>query len=578
MNPDLAVDPSPSPSSQTAIAPRWCLYAVILAAVTGLALMVDSLWRSSATYDEVTYLEVATHWWRTGDQSSISRMGSPLLFWKLQQAPVLWALDHSGRGAWIDDPATYQSQLLPLARLASLWVWVVALALIAVWSRRLYGPHAMAFSAWIFALSPSLLGHGSLITMELPLLAASTGMFLLFWKFLQTGDRRFFWGTAVAGGLAWSLKYTTVLVPPMLAVVWWLERWRNGEQPLVRLTRDVALRMLAFLLLMGVSNLILTQFAMIPMSQSNGKHPGMESRIPSSIRPYVERIVEIPIPQEIVGFVNQLLQQRGGGLSYLLGERRGMGWWYYYFVALAVKVPLTFFTLVLGRLVLARRVQSSGHELMFPAVMAMFLLITAAASSRNFGMRYLMPIAPLAIVWVSGLAESSRIKGTGLRKWALGLALFGIGGQAAAVASVHPHELTYFNLVAGGPVGGRRVLADSNLDWGQGLKSLVRLQNSHPEFQDLTLYYFGNTEPRYYGVVGTCYLMTAVSEPPDLPPTPRAETPYVAVSASLEWGPWGPEGYFRKLRGKKPLCMTDDHTIAIYRSEDLASSLDLRAN
>ena len=72
-----------------------------------------------------------------------------------------------------------------------------------------------------------------------------------------------------------------------------------------------------------------------------------------------------------------------------------------------------------------------------------------------------------------------------------------------AVASVHPHELTYFNALAGGPRGGRHILSDSNLDWGQGLKGLARLQRSEPEYRDLTLYYFGDTDPAHYGVRGT---------------------------------------------------------------------------
>ena len=90
-----------------------CLTA--LAALTGLALIVDASLASSATYDEVAYLRVATKWWRTGDQSEITRMGSPLTFWKLQQVPVLWLLDQFGRRAWIDAPMTYQATA-PAAR------------------------------------------------------------------------------------------------------------------------------------------------------------------------------------------------------------------------------------------------------------------------------------------------------------------------------------------------------------------------------------------------------------------------------------------------------------------------------
>ena len=47
--------------------------------------------------------------------------------------------------------------------------------------------------------------------------------------------------------------------------------------------------------------------------------------------------------------------------------------------------------------------------------------------------------------------------------------------------------------------------------------------------------------------------------------THGATTQYLAVSASLQWGPWGPEGYFKALGGVKPERLTDDATIAIYR-------------
>ncbi|MEJ7637103.1 MAG: hypothetical protein WKF75_03700 [Singulisphaera sp.] len=185
-------------------APRWCGPAVVMAALVGLGLMADSLRQSSATYDEVAYLRVAARWWRTGDQDEITRMGSPLTFWKLQQVPVLWALDRVGSREMVEHPIEHQQALLPMVRLWSLVIWLIALGLAAWWSRLLYGPRAMAFAAWVFTLSPNLLAHGSLATMEFPLLACTTGMFLLFWVFLQTGDRRPFWGAAVLGGLAWS--------------------------------------------------------------------------------------------------------------------------------------------------------------------------------------------------------------------------------------------------------------------------------------------------------------------------------------------------------------------------------------
>ena len=178
--------------------------------------------------------------------------------------------------------------------------------------------------------------------------------------------------------------------------------------------------------------------------------------------------------------------QMSGGPSYLLGERRMTGWWYYYLVALAVKVPLTFWLLLAGRVAIAARREGMatsppGDELL-PLVMVLFLAVTALGSSRNYGFRYLLPLAPLAIVWVSGLAEDRRCPRGWLRLASLDRGASALAGQAIAVASVHPHELTYFNALGGGPDGRPSILADSNLDWGQGLKGLARLQRREPEY------------------------------------------------------------------------------------------------
>jgi 4-amino-4-deoxy-L-arabinose transferase-like glycosyltransferase len=536
---------------------RWAHVAVALAALCGLVLLVDAAGKSSATYDEVTYLEVAARWWRTGDQKAITRMGSPLTFWKLQHVPILWLVDHTiGQGP-VDDPLNCQDELLPLLRIGSLWIWLVALLLTAAWSRRLYGPRAMALAAWLFALEPNLLAHGGLVTMELPLVACTTAIFFLFWHFLQTDSRRAFWGAAVLGGLAWSCKFTTVLIPPILCLVWWADRWRRGDRRLVGLTLSVAGRMLGFVAVLLLVDVLITGFAVLPISEETGAHPFLKGRFGPGLEAVLGRWLETPIPQDLAGFATQVLHQRSGGPSYLLGARRMHGWWYYYFVAMAVKVPLGFWLLVAARAAVGDRLASAGRAAMLPAIIAIYLVITAAGSSRNYGLRYILPLAPVAMVWVSGLAEGDR--------WMRWLAALGLLGQAIAVASIHPYELSYFNELCGGPIGGRHILADSNLDWGQGLKALARLQRKQPQYADLTLYYFGNTSPCYYRVAGDSHIIDAGTSHPDLPPQLEARTKYVAVSASLQWGPWGPVGYFKPLDDVPPERLTEDATIAIYR-------------
>jgi hypothetical protein len=77
---------------------------------------------------------------------------------------------------------------------------------------------------------------------------------------------------------------------------------------------------------------------------------------------------------------------------------------------------------------------------------------------------------------------------------------------AADVAFAFPNYIAYFNQPARayGPI---RLLGDSNLDWGQDLKTLAAWQKAHPA-EKLYLCYFGGSNPaafnlRYTGLAGS---------------------------------------------------------------------------
>ncbi len=536
--------------------PSWLPLAMTIGLATlGLGLAVDSALQSSSTYDETTYLIVAAQWWRDGTQDTLTRMGSPSLFWKVQQVVPLWALDRAGFGVVLEDPERYQAILLPLVRLSCIPIWAVAMAVTSAWARSLYGPRAMVMAAALFALSPNLIAHAPLATMETPLIACSAGLFACFWRFLASGQRRWLAFSAVLTGVAFSCKYTTILFPPMLACLWWV-----GERGDSKLRRFLTGSFCFAVCAVG-TNLAVTGFSFTPLSPNQGQHGSIDSLNAGSWKLLAGRILETPVPREIAGFAAQMRIQRQGGSSYLFGERRERGWLYYYLVTLVYKVTPGFWALLLARCLLASRGPYGPRDGMIPVAILCFLTITLLGSSRNFGLRYLLPLAPLAIVWVSALAESGRVN--------LSVAALAILFQAISIGTTHPHELSYFPRWVGGTEGGRRILSDSNLDWGQGLKSLARLQMRRPEYNDLTLYYFGDTDPKGFGVVGKSYVIDASSHHPLLPSRLEARSRYLAVSSSLQFGPWGPASYFRLLDGIRPVRFLEDGTMALYRVQDI---------
>jgi 4-amino-4-deoxy-L-arabinose transferase-like glycosyltransferase len=557
--------------------PPWCFLVIVASAVLGLALIADQAVHMSATFDEQTYFRITAQWWRTGEQAQITRLGVPVTCLKLQLAPTFWTLDRLGLGAWVDDPVAHQEELLPIARIGASWLWLLAMLIAANWAKRLYGPTAMAMASVVFLLSPNLLAHGSLATMEMPLVAITMAVLHRFWLFLKSKKRLDFWAAAALSGLAMSCKFTAILIPPILGLLWVIDLWLNpaetsaaGQQPglirrLAGIVRTVVPNMILFLAVMAASNTVVTGFATEPLSPKTGDHI-MADRLPNpTLRHLAVRFLETSFPNDWVGFYEQIVMQRGGGPSYLLGEVRQTGWTHYYLVALAVKVPLAFWLLAIARALIRSRSPRGEREWVLLVFIAAFLLLSMLGSKRNFGYRYVLPIEAPAIIWISALAGGGR--------WSRRIAALGIAGMGLAIASIHPHELSYFNELAGGPLGGRKILSDSNLDWGQGTKSLARLQRSRSELRDLTLFYFGTADPALYGVEGHRWIFQADSPVAGLPPSLTVDTKFVAVSASLQWGPWAPAGYFQPLNGIVPIAYTDDWTIAIYRTSDFRPPL-----
>lgn len=98
-------------------------------------------------------------------------------------------------------------------------------------------------------------------------------------------------------------------------------------------------------------------------------------------------------------------------------------------------------------------------------------MLSAITSKANLGIRHIMPTLPF-IFLVVGYATtlSARFAKT---------ALMGIALLAAIYVASYPHYLSYFNEIVGSSRNGRIIASDSNLDWGQDLKRIVKHLNEN---------------------------------------------------------------------------------------------------
>ncbi len=377
-------------------------------------------------------------------------------------------------------------RLFLLARLPMIWL-TLGLALVAyrlaesVWSpggrsrdRWLWvTPGLLAFAFVLF--DPNVLAHGRLVTTDAGGAALILLATLALWRLWPPGPVG--WRLLAAGialGLAFAGKHSNLLFAPIFAVMTLLPR--EGSRA-ARLARLVAAGLISVPIVWLAYGLEWGPFRFLepPLAALNTRSG--------------------PMPTYWAGLEQILAISGGGRPAFLLGETSTTGFRAYFPIALAVKTPLAVllpaFVAIFALLADRRRRWRAAYLLAPPAL---FFLV-ATQSALNIGYRHLLPMLPFLAVLTAGLAARRNGGVVGRR-----LAIAGAGALLLTSLIAHPHYLSYFNQVAGGPAQGSTWLSDSNIDWGQDLIRLRVWQAANGE-PLLKLSWFGTADPAYYGVL-----------------------------------------------------------------------------
>jgi hypothetical protein len=186
--------------------------------------------------------------------------------------------------------------------------------------------------------------------------------------------------------------------------------------------------------------------------------------------------------------------QAGERTAYLLGQNYAGGKFIYFPLAFVFKEPLAMLAAVLLSLFMLRRRLKWNWAVcafLIPAAAYAFMALTA---NVNIGLRHALPILPFMDV---GLGVAASWAWTRRGKWVVcGLAIC----LAAETLCAYPDFISFFNVACGGERGGRYLLGDSNLDWGQDLPLLAKWQQTKGHGVPLYLDYFGTCDPAAYGI------------------------------------------------------------------------------
>jgi Dolichyl-phosphate-mannose-protein mannosyltransferase len=205
------------------------------------------------------------------------------------------------------------------------------------------------------------------------------------------------------------------------------------------------------------------------------------------------------LPRELKDLVNGVVAVKAhndsGHLSYLLGEVRRGGWWYFYLVALAVKTPIPLLVgAPFGLAWLAREGWRRGDAWsLAPLVLVITLLGFASAFSHiNIGVRHILIVYPFFALAGAGVVERAwrgiaALRQRGAARAATIALIAAVSWQLSTLWSAFPDYLPYFNEAVAHP---ERVLVDSDLDWGQDLHRL-ELRVAQLKIPHLSLAYRG---------------------------------------------------------------------------------------
>jgi len=498
----------------------WTMIAVILA-IHG-ALLAYGAARNAPTWDEGPHLVAGMSHWRFG-AFGLYRVNPPLV--RLVAAiPALcaepkvdWRRYDAGVGIR-SECAVFEDFMrrngdavfayITLARWACIPFSLLGAGVCCLWARQLYGPAAGVAALVLWCFDPNVLAHAGLITPDIGGAAFACAAAYAFWRWLKAPSWRAALLAGLAMGFAESAKTTCLVLPAILPLVWVACRVRTE-----RVAWAVQSVQLALVLLIAVCVLNagygfdgsfqkLGDYRFVSHAMS-GQRYDFGRALEGGNRFSGTWLADVPVPvpkDYLMGIDVQTWDFERPTYSYLAGEWRARGWWYYYLYALAVKAPLG--TWVLLFLALAVSLFGKGYsapwrdESVVLAPVAAVLLLVSSQTGMNHHMRYVLPVFPFAFIWVSKVAQALKFRQTAV-------AVIAAGGLAWSVASslwVYPHSLSYFNELAGGPTGGHSHLDNSNIDWGQDLLYLKEWYEAHREARPLGLAYFGSCDPKIAGI------------------------------------------------------------------------------
>jgi hypothetical protein len=490
------------------------------------------------------------------------------------------------------DPETFLNRSRAMMSALGVMLGII----IAWWAWSLGGRVAALIACALYCFDPNFLGHASLVKNDVPLALVMTALLLAIYRAGGRVTLLRIAAIALLTAAALTVKFSGILLVPMLiallvARIFIARPWLVLGRIVTSRSQKMMVVLTMIVFTAGASYVGI--WAAYGFRYSITTDPDARMNMPILVRATVRNRLIIGHPEDespsedaiaeglqhpprvarVVVWLNdhRLFPEPWlGGLldtyattirrwSFLMGDYRDTGWWYYFPLAMLFKSPLATIAAVIFAVVLSIRTRFVKRIRHFDRWTTCCLAIpiviygaSALTSNLNLGVRHILPIVPLVFIWTGVTIAQARALAP--RSIAASVAILGAALLAESISAA-PNYIAFFNIAAGGSRGGLRLLGDSNLDWGQDLPLLRRWQREHPDV-DLILDYFGGADPNYY-VQFTPLIVNGV------PPNPGAlgrdgvsRRKMLAISASKLQGIYPPlslRPFYAYIRAHRPM-------------------------
>lgn len=358
------------------------------------------------------------------------------------------------------------------------------------WASQMFGKESglVALTLWCFC--PNMLTWGASITPDTG--AASFGVLCAwrYWHWLRCPT----WPNAILAGLTLGLAQLSKSTWIILFLLWpfLLILWRFFPAPPRTLKPSflhfwIITATAVYLVNLGYafeeSGMALRDFTFVSNTLGGPEaHEHGGNRFRNS---WLGRM-PVPVPANYFrGIDIQKYELELGKWSYLRGQHKYGGWWYYYIYALIVKTPIGYLAAGgMAAILFVRRGEYrsdwQNELLVILPGLAVFMLVSSQTGFNRY-LRYVLPSLPFLCLFTSRAAIVIVHRQRTLSVLLVGLVTAGVFSSLL----VFPCSAAYFNEAAGGPLEGKSHLLDANLDWGQDLFALKDWVDTHPEVPDL---------------------------------------------------------------------------------------------